>query len=472
MKVRNPRSGEFDFEITPPSEAELDQLTDALRDAQPSWAAQGVEVRIAVVQQWKQEILAAKEEIVDALTTDTGRHRVSLVEVDIVTGVIERWSKQGAGLLAGVEHGSVIFPDIRFASQEVPYGLVGVISPWNFPLGLSFLDTVPALVAGCSVIVKPSEVTPRFADPLMKTIEAVPALHKVLRFVQGAGDTGAALVDRSDIICFTGSVATGRKVAEQAARNFIPSCLELGGKDPLIILESADLDRAATVTLRASINNTGQACQSMERIYVAAPIFDDFVARLVEKAEKVELSYPDPRHGIVGPLIFEKQGDIINRHLDDALAKGAHIRTGGKVENLGGGLWIRPTVLTDVTHDMVIMRDETFGPIMPIMKFDTVDEAVELANDTDFGLSGGVIGGTVDEALAVGRRINAGAVSINDAGLTALTQEAEKNSFKFSGMGGSRTGAPAITRFVRRKALMINQGQALPIETFEESSVG
>lgn len=472
MKVRNPRNGQFDYDITPPSEAELDQLTAGLREAQSSWAEVGIDARIAVLQQWKQEIEAAKEDILEALIIDTGRRSVSLIELGIVTGALDRWSKQGPELLAGIESRSAIFPDMRFASHEVPYELVGVIAPWNFPLALSLLDTIPALLVGCSVIVKPSEVTPRFVDPLVRTIEAVPALHAVLRYVQGAGETGAAIIERADMICFTGSVVTGRKVAEQAARNFIPSCLELGGKDPLIILASADLDRAATATLRASINNTGQACQSIERIYVAASVFDEFVDKLVEKAQKVELSFPDPGHGIVGPLIFEKQAEIIERHLKDAVDKGATIRIGGKIEQLGGGLWIRPTVVTDVTQDMILMREETFGPIMPIMKYDTVDEAVRLANDTEFGLSGGVIGGTVDEALAVGKRINAGAISINDAGMTALTQEAEKNSFKFSGMGGSRTGAPGLTRFFRRKALMINEGQVIPIETFEESAAG
>jgi len=472
MKVRNPRNGEFDYDITPPSEAELDQLTAGLRAAQSSWAAVGIDARIAVLQQWKQEIEAAKQDILKALTIDTGRRSVSLIELGIVTGALDRWSKQGPELLVGIESRSAIFPDVRFASHEVPYELVGVIAPWNFPLALSLLDTIPALLVGCSVIVKPSEVTPRFVDPLVKTIEAVPALHAVLCYVQGAGETGAAIIDRADMICFTGSVATGRKVAEQAARNFIPTCLELGGKDPLIILASADLERAASATLRASINNTGQACQSIERIYVAASAFDEFVDKLVEKAEKVELSFPDPGHGIVGPLIFEKQAEIIERHLKDAVDKGATIRIGGKIEQLGGGLWIRPTVVTDVTHDMILMREETFGPVMPIMKYDSVDEAVRLANDTEFGLSGGVIGGTVDEALAVGKRINAGAISINDAGMTALTQEAEKNSFKFSGMGGSRTGAPGLTRFFRRQALMINEGQVIPIETFEESAAG
>ena len=472
MKVRNPRNGEFDYEITPPSEAELDSLTAGLRQAQSSWAEVEVDARVAILQQWKQEIEAAKEEILDALTIDTGRRSVSLIELGIVTGALDRWSKQGPELMVGIESRSAIFPDVRFASHEVPYELVGVIAPWNFPLALSLLDTIPALVAGCSVIIKPSEVTPRFVVPLVKTIEAIPALHAVLCYVQGAGETGAALVDRADMICFTGSVPTGRKVAEQAARNFIPSCLELGGKDPLIIMASADLERAASATLRASINNTGQACQSIERIYVDASVINAFVDKLIEKAEKVELSYPDVTHGIVGPLIFEKQAEIIKRHLKDAVDKGAQIRTGGKVEQLGGGYWIRPTVVTDVTQDMILMREETFGPIMPIMKYDSVEQAVRLANDTDFGLSGGVIAGTVDEALAVGKRINAGAISINDAGMTALTQEAEKNSFNLSGMGGSRTGAPGFLRFFRRKALMINEGAVIPIETFEESKAG
>ena len=196
-------------------------------------------------------------------------------------------------------------------------------------------------------------------------------------------------------MCFTGSVATGKKVAARAAGRLIPAFLELGGKDPLIILESADLDRAVTAALRGSVLSTGQACQSIERVYVARKLYCAFLERLVEAARAVRFNWPDINTGELGPMIFARQAQIIALQLDDAVARGAKILTGGKIERHGGGYWIAPTVLSDVTHDMAVMTDETFGPVMPVMAFDGVDEAVRLANDTVYGLSAAVFAGTV-----------------------------------------------------------------------------
>jgi acyl-CoA reductase-like NAD-dependent aldehyde dehydrogenase len=199
---------------------------------------------------------------------------------------------------------------------------------------------------------------------------------------------------------------------------------------------------------------------SLERIYVARPIFAAFARRLVEKAEAVTLAWPDVERGYLGPLIFDRQAAVIEEQLADAFAKGARALTGGRIENLGGGLYCRPTVLIDVDHSMRIIREETFGPVIPLQPFDSVDQAVELANDTDFGLSACVLGGTVDEAIAVGRRIDAGGISINDGCMTYMTYEGEKNSFKFSGLGGSRMGAQGLRRFFRKKALIVQHGRA------------
>ena len=336
--------------------------------------------------------------------------------------------------------------------------MVGVISPWNFPLLLSTIDTIPALLAGCAVIVKPSEIAPRFIQPLMETIASVPKLRDVLAYVEGAGDTGAALIEGVDLVCFTGSVATGRKVAEAAARRFIPTFLELGGKDPAIALASADLELATSAILWGSVVSTGQSCLSIERVYVAESIFDNFVEKLVEKAQRIPLAYPYLEDGEIGPIIAERQADIIAEHLSDAVEKGAFVHCGGLIEELDGGLWCRPTVLTHVNHSMKVMTEETFGPIMPVMPFSTVEEAIALANDTIYGLSAAVFAGSQAEALEVARHIDAGAININDAGLTAIMHEAEKNAFKFSGMGGSRMGAAALKRFMRKKAFLIKTG--------------
>lgn len=471
IKVRNPRTGISDYEFTPATEADVAGCARRLRHGNVEWSRAGLERRVGAMQLFKAAVVERRAAILDALANDTGRYLGSAIEVDSIGPSIDRWCLQAGRLTEVLENRSVAIPQIKYRSQLVPYELVGVISPWNFPLLLSMIDAIPALVAGCSVAIKPSEVTPRFIEPLREAIESVPALREVLALLPGAGETGAALIGHVDAICFTGSVRTGRVVAEAAAGKFIPAFLELGGKDPVIVTASADLDRAAAAILRASVFNTGQACQSLERIYVHQSVFDDFVSRLVELARQVPLNYPDIHRGQMGPLIFERQAGIIGEQLADAVAKGASILTGGVIENHGGGKWIRPTVMTGVSHDMKIMSDETFGPIMPVMPYGTEDEAVRLANDTEYGLSAAVFAGSEEEAADIAARIDAGAVSINDGALTGVMYEAEKNSFKFSGMGGSRMGPAGMMRFFRKKALIFQTGEPARLSQLDESIV-
>jgi acyl-CoA reductase-like NAD-dependent aldehyde dehydrogenase len=454
IQVRNPRTGKLDYEIIPPSENILEQQCLHLRQAQNHWQQIGVAGRIEALQQWKQAVLSQRNSLTEALVNDTGRLSISVLEIDAFLSGIDRWCKLAPELLQESEKDTTI-PFIHLKQTSVPYPLVGVISPWNFPLLLSTIDTIPALLAGCAVIVKPSEIASRFVASLMTAIDAVPDLRDVLTFVEGGGETGATLIEYVDLICFTGSVATGRKVAETAAKRFIPACLELGGKDPAIVLPSANLELATSAILWSSVVNTGQSCLSIERIYVAESIFEQFVERLVTKAERLKLAYPTVESGEIGPIIAERQAAIISDHLLDAREKGAVVRCGGQVEERDSGWWCRPTVLTQVNHSMKVMTKETFGPIMPVMPFSTGEEAINLANDTIYGLSAAIFAGEEQEALAVARQIDAGAISINDAGLTALIYEGEKNSFKYSGLGSSRMGAAGLMRFLRKKAFLV-----------------
>lgn len=454
ISVRNPRNGQIDCAIAPPTPSEIAAKCAHLREAQNVWQQAGLEKRIAALQEWKQTVLTQKDSLTKALVNDTGRLSVSVLEIDSFISSIDRWCRLAPDLLLEESKTSAI-PFIRLQSQLIPYSLVGVISPWNFPLLLSTIDTIPALLAGCAVIVKPSEIAPRFIHPLVEAIASVPLLRDVLTYIEGAGETGANLIEFVDLVCFTGSVATGKKVAETAAKRFIPAFLELGGKDPVIVSESADIELATSAILWGSVVNTGQSCLSLERIYVDKSIADNFVDKLVEKAQRIQLAYPNVEDGEIGPIIAERQADIIDEHLRDAVEKGAIIRCGGAIENLDGGLWCRPTVLTKVNHSMKVMTEETFGPLMPIMPFDNIEEAIALANDTIYGLSAAVFAGTEEQAIAIARHLNAGAIGINDAALTAIIHEGEKNSFKFSGMGGSRMGAAALKRFMRKKAFLI-----------------
>ncbi len=453
LAVRNPCSGKIDTWITSPTLEELTQISQGLRSSQLKWQQFGIKQRVEVLQEWKQVILSHKDDLAQALVADTGRLIESRMEVDGVVSSLDRWCGLAPDLLLPKETPTAV-PFIQLKSQLVPYSLVGIISPWNFPLLLSLIDAIPALLAGCSVLVKPSEVTPRFIQPLRQTIESISELKDVLAYIEGAEEIGSALIEQVDLVCFTGSVATGKKVAEAAAKQFIPAFLELGGKDPAIVLESANIELATSALLWGSVINAGQSCLSIERIYVAESIFNDFVETLVQKAKGLELNYPDLQFGEIGPIIAEKQAKIIAEHLQDAMEKGAVVWCGGQVEELEGGFWCRPTVLTQVNHSMKMMTEETFGPLMPVMVFSSPEEAINLANDTKYGLSGAVFAGSETEALEVAYHMDAGAISINDAGLTALINEGEKNSFKLSGLGGSRMGAASIRRFFRQKALL------------------
>jgi acyl-CoA reductase-like NAD-dependent aldehyde dehydrogenase len=454
IEVRNPRTGKFDYVIIPPPPKFLSHQCHRLRRGQVHWQELGIEGRIEAIQQWKQAILANRKQLTDALVNDTGRLSTSVLEIDSFLDGIDRWCNLAPQLLQETAKNTSI-PFIALQQTAVPYSLVGVISPWNFPLLLSTIDTIPALLAGSAVIVKPSEITPRFVAPLITTLNTIPKLRDVLNFVEGAGQTGAALIEDVDLVCFTGSVEVGRVVAEAAARNFIPAFLELGGKDPAIVLESADLDLATSAILWGSVVNSGQSCLSIERIYVAESIFPEVYHQLVAKSSRVQLAYPAVESGELGPIISENQAAIINEHLQDAISKGAVIHCGGKVEKLGGGWWCRPTVLTEVDHSMKVMTEETFGPIMPVMPFSTVEKAIDLANDSIYGLSAAIFAESEELALEVGMQIDVGAISINDTCLTAMIHEGEKNAFKFSGLGGSHMGAAGFKRFMRKKAFLI-----------------
>ena len=468
MKIRNPRTGEMDYHIAPLDAAALQTVADQLRTKQLNWALHTPEFRAAFLLKLTNAIEGHSKAIAEALTLDTGRAAISRIEVEGTIRLITRWAAAAPALIAsaGVADRQTSIPGISTSTRLVPYSLVGVISPWNFPLTLALIDTIPALMAGCGVIVKPSEVTLRFIRPLMAAIAEIPEIP--LAVIEGDGATGAALIPLVDYIAFTGSAATGRKVGAAATDAFIPASLELGGKDPMIILSSADPVRAAEIALRASVVNTGQACQSIERVYVAKEIAEPFMTALVEKAQQVELNYPDISRGHIGPFIYAKQAEIVQAQIDDAMAKGADLHCGGKVENLGGGLYLRPTVLSNVTRHMSVITDETFGPVIPVRAFESVDEALLMANDGIYGLSGAVIAGSAEEAEAVGALLNVGAVSINDGALTSMVWEAEKSSFGLSGLGPSRMGDSGILRFFRKQALIRQTGQALPLAAYAE----
>jgi len=470
MKIRNPRAGNYDHSITPLDAAAVAVMARRLRALQPAWAGRAPADRASALARFADAVEHHAAAIATALTVDTGRSAISHIEVAGTVAAIRRWSARAPDIIsaASLTDRPTSVPTITTSTRLVPYPLVGVISPWNFPLTLALIDAIPALAAGCAVLVKPSEVTPRFIGPLSAAITEVPELP--LMVIEGDSVTGAALVPAIDFIAFTGSVATGRKVARAAAEAFIPASLELGGKDPMIVLASADPVKAAHTALRASVVNSGQACQSIERVLVDRRIAKPFLAAMVEAAKAVRLNYPDISIGEIGPFIFDAQAEIVQRQIDDAVARGASILSGGHVEVLGGGLYLRPTVITGVASDMALMREETFGPVIPVTLFDSIDDAVRDANSGPFGLSAAVLAATIAEAEAVAIRLDAGGVSINDGSLTSMIWEAEKSSFGASGMGPSRMGDSGLLRFFRRQALIRQAGEPLTLAAYAEDA--
>ena len=443
-------SAEVDLD---PDLGRVRRAAHSLRAAQPGWAAAPVSTRAACLRRWVAELERRRSDLVEALRHDTGRIALSEMELDSVGANVERCA-EWAQLMAGRQPRPLPGVGVTLHEIPVPLGLVGVIAPWNFPLQLALIDAVPALLAGCAVLVKPSEVTPAFVPVLVEAIKAVPELAEVLTVVEGGQQVGQAVVESVDAICFTGSVATGRTVARAAADRFIPAFLELGGKDAAIVAASADLHIATSAVLWGATANAGQSCMSIERVYVAAEVADEFVDRLVSQAARLTTDGAGDGKGDISRFINDAQADVVAAHLADAVARGAEIRCGGTVRTEGGHRFLPATVLTGVDHSMAVMTQETFGPVIPVMSVPSVDEAVRLANGTDYGLSAAVFA-EPQEALTIAARLAAGGISINDVCLTGIAPVGEKQAFKYSGLGPSRMGPEAVARFFRKRLALV-----------------
>jgi len=470
VPVRNPRTGEWDHEILVTSPEDIASITAALRAEQAQWVAMGASGRAACLNRFADAVLAEVSPLGQALSIDTGRSTFAQFEAVKSVELIRMWAERAGPILdelAGAGQSGQV-PAVHYQHRLIPYQVVAVISPWNVPLLLAMIDSLAALSAGCSVLLKPSEVTPRFIEPLQRALDAVPELAAVLHIVTGGPETGKAMIEQVDAVCFTGSVKTGRQVSQQAAACFIPAFLELGGKDPAIVLPDADIPLAARAIIRSAIGMTGQACQSLERIYCHESIAEPFTEELLAQLKVLSLTCTEDGAGDIAPLIFERQVETIQAQVDDALAKGATCLLGGKPVR-AGGIWYPPTLLTNVNHDMLIMQEETFGPVIPVVTYGDVEEAVSLANDSTFGLSAAVFSADADAAKGVAERLQVGAISINDASLTGIVNDVEKNSFRFSGMGGSRMGPAGLTRFLRKRALLIQTGEPAPVQLFSDT---
>ncbi len=458
LAVRNPASGEEIASIAVDSPAAVAATVARVRANQPDWEAMGIEGRYHWLGKLRDWLLDNQDRVLDTMQRETGKVRADAGnEPAYLADTINFYGSRAAEFIGeeSVRPHSPLLAAKKLRVQYRPHQVVGIISPWNFPLILSLGDAIPALTAGAAVVIKPSEFTPLGLIEIIDAWKHEIGGPDVFDVVQGIGETGGALVDNVDFIQFTGSDRTGRKVMARAAETLTPVSLELGGKDPMIVLADADLDRAANAAAWGGMFNSGQVCISVERIYVEEPAYDEFVAKLAAEVGKLRQGVDDARDPKdVGAMTSPNQIGVVEDHVTDALASGARALTGGQ-RLPGPGDYFEPTVLVDVDHTMKVMRDETFGPVVGVMKVHDEEEALRLANDSRYGLSGSVFGER-DHAERVARRVECGAVNVNDVLINYFASDVPMGGWKESGIG-YRHGAQGIKKFCRSEALVITR---------------
>ncbi len=472
IEVENPASGETIATVPALGAAEVAALAAAARAAQPGWQALGFEGRARVLMAARAWLVTNAERVVETICGETGRPADEVQFTDMGYGIsaLEFWAANAERMLAD-EDVETASPSVRggrkLKLRYAPVGLVGVIGPWNFPLTNSFGDCIPALAAGNAVILKPSEVTPLTSLLMAEMLTAAGIPDGVFAVATGRGEAGAALVEEADFVMFTGSTATGKKVMAKAAETLTPVSLELGGKDPMIVLADADIERAANSAATFGLLNAGQVCISVERIYVEDSVHDEFVARLTEKVSALRQGPPGELGSVdVGAIIFPPQIETIEAHVADAVEHGAEVVLGGhRAEGLGPGRFYEPTVLTGVDHSMRCMREETFGPTLPVMRVADEEQAISLANEGGYGLQASVWTGDVAHGEELARRLEAGVASVNDTAVNYNALELPMGGWKESGLG-SRHGADGIRKYTKRQSILVTPAWAPSREAF------
>jgi acyl-CoA reductase-like NAD-dependent aldehyde dehydrogenase len=432
------------------------------RAVQPAWEALGFEGRARVMRRAQKWVTEHSDELVATIVSETGKawEDAQVAEVMYAAAAFGHWADHAEALLADekVKVSSPLLKGKKVITRYAPVGLVGVIAPWNYPFTNGFGDCIPALMAGNSVLLKPAEKTPLTSLLMARALKECGLPDGVMQVLTGRGSVlGEAILDVVDMIMFTGSTAVGRRIGARAGERLIPCSLELGGKDAFIVCADADLERAANHALFYGMFNTGQTCISVERVYVEAPVYDEFVAKVTKKAKALRNERPTgPGSTEVGALTIESQVATVTEHVEDARRKGATIVAGGDPDPNRKGWWYPPTVLTGVDHSMECMTEETFGPTLPIMKVADTEEAIRLANDSPYGLMASVFTKDVVKGEQIARRIEAGSVHVNDAliGYTAL--EAPMGGWKDSGLG-ARHGAAGIRKYARAQTIVISK---------------
>ena len=451
----NAATREVLHEFASASEKEVRTAVDKARIAQSMWRKFGIQKRLVILRKFQQLVQERKSEIAKLITQEAGKPCVEalLTEVLVVLDASSFLIENAYSLLRDepVTHGNLALKTKSGRLVREPYGVVGIISPWNYPFSIPATESLAALVAGNAVVLKPSEFTSLTALQLRSLLHQAGVPNDAFQVVVGDGITGKALTESAiDKLIFTGSVPTGKRAAQEAAARLLPVTLELGGKDPMLVLEDANVDVASSGAVWGAFVNAGQACLSVERCYVHRSLYDAFLQACVRKTQQLRVGNGMDTEIDIGPLIHENQLRVVESHVEDARHLGARVLTGGaRLPELGPNFYA-PTVIADVTQEMRIMREETFGPVLPVMPFDEENEAVRLANDSEFGLAASVWTRDRARGEALARRIQAGTVMVNDAVSCFGISEAPHGGMKSSGIGRTH-GRLGLEEMVRVK---------------------
>jgi len=436
----NPATGEVLREFECATEAQVHAAVARARAAQPAWNEFGVRRRVAVLGEFQRLLHGKKSQVAALITREAGKPLVEalLTEVLVVLDTTRFCVENAFDFLRErpVPHGNLAMKTKTGRILREPQGVIGIISPWNYPFSIPATESLSALVTGNAVLLKPSELTSLNALELASLLHEAGVPRDVFQVIVGDGTAGSALLNTEiDKLVFTGSVATGKRIAQAAAARLLPVVLELGGKDPMLVLDDADVDVASSGAVWGAFANCGQACLSVERCYVHRSLYDAFLEACARKTKQLRVGNGIDPQTEIGPLIHEQQLRNVEAHVEYARAQGARVLTGGaRLPELGPNFY-SPTVLADVTHEMHIMREETFGPVLPVMPFDTDDEAIRLANDSDYGLAASIWTRDRARGESLARHIQAGTVMVNDVMACFGISEAPHGGVKASGLG-------------------------------------
>jgi acyl-CoA reductase-like NAD-dependent aldehyde dehydrogenase len=460
IDVRNPATGELIRSVPSIGPEQVAELAARARAAQPGWEALGYEGRAKILRRAQRWTTDNADRIARTIVAETGKtyEDAQLAEISYAAQAFGFWAKNAEPYLADekIRSTSPFVLGRKLYVRYAPVGVVGVIGPWNYPLTNSFGDCIPALAAGNSVVLKPASLTPLTSLLMQEALAECGLPEDVFLTAVGGGDVGSELIDHVGFVMFTGSTEVGKKVMERAAKTLTPVGLELGGKDPMIVLSDADLERAANAAVHYSLQNGGQTCISVERAYVEEPIYEQFVALVEQKMREVRQGVPgDPGVTDVGAVTSPPQVDLIDGHVRDAVEKGARTLVGGRRGD-GPGDFYEPTLLVDVDHTMEAMTEETFGPTLPVMKVRDAEEGIRLANDSPYGLQASIWTKDADKGERLAREVEAGVVCVNDAQVNYIALELPMGGWKASGLG-TRHGKDGIRKYTKKQTVLVTK---------------